>query len=111
MKRMTLPVEVSADDIENGERESYSSCPIAIGVGRAARSQGIDVDWVSVDGYRIEIEDEEGRTWEAKCTAAMKQFVIEFDNCGTVNPFTIDVEFIDEELAELTAESDDDDED
>jgi len=75
-------ISVSKEDIQNGERFSSTSCPIAKAIKRK-------VEWCTVDDECVIIEETPGgKLSQYDLPLIAKEFVNSFDNGRAVKPFT-----------------------
>lgn len=81
-------VQVTADDIANGEAGNCARCPIAIAIGRAApgRSPHVETDIVCI---------EDDHPVCAALPRAAQDFIGRFDNALPVEPVEFDLEWED----------------
>jgi len=87
----TVVVEVTAEDIEKGEKEECERCPIACALLRSAGTAR-----AFVDGSEMAAGDWEGMFPEIAQRVPMPpdaaEFVADFDEGRIVEPFTFTVE-------------------
>ncbi len=79
---IVLTIDVTADDISCGQRQSPFNDPIAIAVRRTTRTEGV----VLVDPKYIFVEDA-GLAFEANTPDQVARFIERFDADLTVAPF------------------------
>lgn len=74
----SLAIRVTRDDIQNGETESATRCPIARAIRRLGKKK-----WISVVPYQIELGD---AVYQMPETA--RNFLDRFDDGLAVEPFS-----------------------
>lgn len=83
-------VEVTQDDIDNGQPRKGESCPVALAINRA-----IGQGYCIVGQAILIFNDANGWTYANGRTYAMprivRQFIHEFDNIRTGTPFTFEL--------------------
>jgi len=83
MERKVIRVEVTADDIQRGEKKSETSCAIAVAAKRSgAKLVYVDPTSIHVDGVDYRLPDE------------ARRFVDAFDACHVVEPFSFEAKEI-----------------
>lgn len=88
MSKRDVVIDVTADDITNGKRES-DECPIALATHRAfPDAEGVEVDEISIDVWK------DGKiVFEALIGEDGEEFVRKFDNYEPVKPIRLSLEF------------------
>src|SRR5262245_46900771 len=88
----TIKVHVTQRDIRDGEPESYSSCPVALALGRTLGfSENDRLERVAVCSEQIEVGGKNG--WKIKTPAEVDDFISNFDDpCCDVEPFCFELE-------------------
>ena len=87
---MKLAMQITVEDIENGERCRHSRCPVA----RAfRRTLGLTVDEVSVTPRSI-IATYRGREYRGHFPKAVTNAVNRYDVHGVFAPMSFDVELV-----------------
>lgn len=99
---ISLHINVTRDEIENGLRGKADCCPIALAVIHALEKEDITYDGIEVDGGIKIIIDRDEYRWDYRVKDYQKvnDFIKAFDNEDFVSPFELDCEFelfIDEE--------------
>lgn len=79
----TITVEVTQEDIENGECGQCQTCPIALALGRATGRP-----WMVTDTFAFESNG----TSYARLPGVAQGFVLRFDENHPVAPFTFTIE-------------------
>lgn len=87
-----LRVEVTQEDIDNGVIASPQNCPIALAVKRELTAQGYHYLGIIVGNMQVQV------LYDAYCPVARYNlpveaynFILAFDNKGTVEPFTMEL--------------------
>ena len=85
-----MKIQVTAEDIANGEREKAKCCPIALACLRAELVEP-DVCGEYSDGIQVKDDGEEEGYWRYKLPPEALTFVEQFDKGETVSPFEFDL--------------------
>ena len=80
-----LSIEVTAEDIENGERDSSSACPIALAVDRSV----IGLDFFSVSHFYIRLNFKNGTCMYFCLDKKTSDFIDRFDAGKSVKPIAV----------------------
>ena len=75
-----VKVDVTREDIENGERRSPSSCPISLAIGRRRNVDHVKTEW---DG--MSVTRGKRQTWY-RVPRKARSFIEDFDDGKTVDP-------------------------
>jgi hypothetical protein len=89
-----LRISVTAEDIQNGEGNDMTRCPLALAIRRAHTAAGIQFHGgVCADHWHPDADDmlTIGR-WPADCADQIREFVHGFDRGAPVEPFEFDLE-------------------
>lgn len=81
---MKLHVEVTQEDINNGERQDSENCPIACALKRLVQNPEVEKS--------IEFDFEEQRFISRGLTLEISNFIAHFDDGNDVKPFSFELE-------------------
>ncbi len=86
----TITVNVTAEDIEKGKRDSCQNCPIALALGRLI-NPAIVIAQVAMNTVDFHTSDMKFTGITQLPTIAI-QFIFDFDNGGIVSPFSFNLD-------------------
>ncbi len=84
---MSITVEVTVQDIQNGERESYTCCPVALAI---ADTMGYVAE-VSDQGWVVLDLEDEGKSANADLPDAVAERIRAYDEGGSMEPFRFEL--------------------
>ena len=104
---MSILVEVTKDDIRQGTRKDACSCPIAIALRRAFKTDIEDSTGIEADDIEIEVDYDEIRCWnhdvqddeynlfpvDDEDWYGIKNFIENFDLGNDVKPFNVELKY------------------
>jgi hypothetical protein len=98
---MRLTIDVTQEDIDQGEVGSCGKCPVALATIRSFEAAGHRLDWegddedypVSVSAPLVLAYLETGGWYEADPPPAAYLFIGDFDRGRKVDPFSFEAEF------------------
>jgi hypothetical protein len=82
-------VDVTAEDIKDGEQRECSKCPLALALIRALPA----AENVQVGPWTAKMLDKDMRRWFTSLPVTAMNFVRHFDEGGWVVPISFDLEF------------------
>lgn len=96
---MRLTFSVTKDDIRLGKRDDSNSCPIARSVKRSLGLKGRKAKSLEVTSAYLSVEGSDGSMAPlGSLPIGVSNFIEEFDNGETVDPFSFCINFKKEDL-------------
>lgn len=92
-RQRSIPVRVSRDHIDCGERGEPAFCPIAL-----ALREVTDISWIRVSGQEIHWTDNDMNWCEADTPRIAREFLHQFDSGERVKPMRFELEFREEKI-------------